>query len=193
MSHDHDDRLFVTQLLTGFFALMCLGELVTPDDKLLLDPCKITARTLVALSHDDYYFFQPSHKPDNFFEGNTIIVQQHHTVVDPLSHFKSYLQSRDHLFPFSSALWLRADGSLPTHSFFIDRLHFFFDSDVAGQSLRSGGATSLALNGIPPHLIQAISRWASTAFQIYIQKNPVLLQAMHQEKVILVVYRWLHT
>ena len=31
---------------------------------------------------------------------------------------------------------------------------------------------------LPPHLIQAIGRWASPAFQIYIQKNPVLLQAL---------------
>ena len=92
-SRDHDDRLFVAQLLTGFFALMRLGELVTPDDKLLLDPRKITACTSVALSHDNYHFFLPSHKADKFFEGNTIIVQQHHTVVDPLPHFKSYLQS----------------------------------------------------------------------------------------------------
>jgi hypothetical protein len=177
-SQDHDDRLFVTQLLTGFFALMRLGELVVPDDKYLLDPRKITTRTSVALSADDYRFFLPSHKADKFFEGNTIIVQQHHTIVDPFSHFKSYLQSRDHLFPFSSALWLRADGSHPTCSFFIDRLHLFFESDVAGQSLRSGGATSLALNGVSPHLIQAIGRWASPAFQVYIRKNPVVLQAM---------------
>ena len=54
----------------------------------------------------------------------------------------------------------------------------FFADDVAGQSMRSGGATSLAENGVPPNLIQAIGRWASSAFQIYIRKNPVLLQAL---------------
>ena len=44
--------------------------------------------------------------------------------------------------------------------------------------MRAGGATSLAENGVPPHLIQAIGRWASSAFQIYIRKNAVLLQAL---------------
>jgi hypothetical protein len=32
--------------------------------------------------------------------------------------------------------------------------------------------------GVPPDVIQAIGRWASDAFQIYIRKNPVFLQAM---------------
>ena len=57
-------------------------------------------------------------------------------------------------------------------------MKLFFQSDVAGQSMRAGGATSLAENGIPPNIIQAIGRWASLAFQIYIRKNLVLLQAL---------------
>ena len=52
----------------------------------------------------------------------------------------------------------------------------FFNSDTAGQSLRAGGATSLAENGIPPSIIQAIGRWASNTFKIYIRRNPVLIQ-----------------
>ena len=143
-------------MLTGFFALMRLGELVGPDDNSLLDPRKLTSRTSVAMSDADYRFFLPSHKADKFFEGNTIIIQRHHLVVDPYTHFKNYLVSRDHQFPFSTNLWLRADSSVPTHSFFLNRLRLFFDSNVAGQSLRAGGATSLALNGVPLHLIQAI-------------------------------------
>ena len=57
-------------------------------------------------------------------------------------------------------------------------MHLFFADDIAGQSMRAGGATSLAENSIPPHLIQAIGHWASLAFQIYIRENPVLLQAL---------------
>ena len=177
-SRSHDDLLFVSQLLTGFFALMRLGELVVPDDSSILDHRKITSRTSVSLSNSDYHFFLPSHKADKFFEGNTIIIQHHNTTVDPLLHFKAYLSSRDHLFPFSPDLWLRADGSCPSRSFFIQRLKLFFNADIAGQSMRAGGATSLAEKGVPPHLIQAAGRWASLAFQIYIRKNPVLLQAL---------------
>lgn len=180
-STSHNDLLFVSQLLTGFFALMRLGELVISDDKSLFDHRKITTRTSATISNDDYRFFLPSHKADKFFEGNIVIIQRHQSgtsTIDPLSRFKQYLSSRDRLFPFSSDLWLRADGSRPTRSFFIRRMKLFFKSDVAGQSMRSGGATSLAEHGTPPHLIQAIGRWASSAFQIYIRKNPVLLQAL---------------
>jgi hypothetical protein len=155
-----------------------LGELCVPDDKSLVNHRKITKRTSVSISNDDYRYFLNSHKGDRTFEGNTIIIQRHHIALDPLSHFKKYLSSRDRLFPFSSDLWLRADGSRPSRSFFISRLKLFFDSDVAGQSMRAGGATSLAESGVPPHLIQAIGRWASKAFQICIRKNPVLLQAL---------------
>ena len=174
----HDDFLFVSQLLSGFFALHRLGELTTPDDKSLIDHRKITKRSSVRVTDDDYRYFLNSHKGDKVFEGNTVIIQRHNIAVDPLAQFRRYLSSRDRLFPFSSDLWLRADGSRPSRSFFIRRMRFFFDSDVAGQSMRAGGATSLAENGTPPHLIQAIGRWASKAFQIYIRKNPVLLQAL---------------
>ena len=177
-SNSHDDLLFVSQLVTGFFALMRLGELTIPDDKTLFNHRKITSRTSVSLSDNDYRFFLPSHKADKFFEGNTVIIQRHSGSIDPLSLFKKYLRSRDRLFPYSPDLWLRADGSRPTRSFFIRRMKLFFTNDVAGQSMRAGGATSLAENGVPPNLIQAIGRWASSAFQIYIRKNPVLLQAL---------------
>ena len=42
----------------------------------------------------------------------------------------------------------------------------------------AGGATSLAEAGVPPNVIQAIGQWALDTFQIYIKKNPVLLQAI---------------
>ena len=177
-STSHDDLLFLSQLLTGFFALMRLGELTISDDKSLLDYRKITSRTSVSLSNDNYRFFLPSHKADKFFEGNIVIIQRHTGSIDPLHFFRKYLDSRDRLFPFSPDLWLKADGSRPSRSFFIRRMRLFFTDDIAGQSMRAGGATSLAENGVPPHLIQAIGRWASPAFQIYIRKNPVLLQAL---------------
>ena len=177
-STSHDDLLFLCLLLTGFFALLRLGELTIPDDKSLFDHRKISPRTSVLLSNNNYRFFLPSHKADKFFEGNTIIVQHHVGPIDPLDLFKTYLKSRNRLFPFSPDLWLRADSSRPSRSFFIHRMKLFFEKDVAGQSMRASGATSLAENGIPPHLIQATGRWASEAFQIYIRKNPVLLQAL---------------
>jgi hypothetical protein len=58
------------------------------------------------------------------------------------------------------------------------RLCLFFEKDVGEQSMRAGGATSLAENGVALHIIQEIGRWALPAWQIYIHKHPVLQQAM---------------
>lgn len=175
----HDDKLFVAQIVTGFSALLRLGELTAPDDDALHDPRKVVKRLSVKISPGQYQFFLPSHKADKFFEGNTIIVKKFPRAdFDPNTHFLEYLASRDALFPFSSPLWLTAGGSVPKRAMFIRRLRMFFDDSVGGQSMRAGGATFMAECGFAPSLIQASGRWASQTFQIYIRKNPVLIQAM---------------
>ena len=179
LSSSHDDLLFKAMLLTGFFALMRLGELSFPNTKKLRNWKKVTKRSSVVISHDQYEFHLPGHKADQFFEGNRIIVKQkQYTNIDPLTCFVEYIYSRDCAFPLSSPLWLTSKGSVPTRDFFISRLRRFFDRDTAGQSMRAGGATSLAEHGVPPSLIQLIGRWSSDAFFIYIRKSPVLLQAL---------------
>jgi hypothetical protein len=177
-STDYDDRLFIAQLLTGFFALFRLGEMTYPDDPDLRDPRKVSKRNSVRVCDTSFQLFLPGHKADRFFEGNKIIVRKNHRIFDPHKFFTAYLRVRDDKFPLSSPLWLTSKGAVPTRSFFIKHLHCFFDSDTAGQSLQAGGATSLAENGVPPSIIQAIGRWASDAFKIYIRRNPVLIQAL---------------
>lgn len=178
-SNSHNDLLFFTILLTGFFGLMRLGELVVPNRLELQDPRKITMRPSVELLSNGFAFFLPGHKADRFFEGNRIIIQETAAADDPVGPFKRYLTSRDKLFPFHPQLWLRANGSSPTRNWFLRRLKRHFDEpDVAGHSLRAGGATALAEAGIPSHIIQAIGRWSSNTFQIYIRQHPVLLAAL---------------
>ena len=176
----HDDLLFSAILLTGFHALMRLGELVFPDKRVLRNYRKISLRHSVQVSivPPQFSFFLPSHKGDRTFEGNTIVVQRVNRPTDPFSRFLSYLTSRDSLFPLHPELWLTSRGSVPTRHWFISRLRVIFPSkDYAGHSLRSGGATSLAEAGVDLALIQAIGRWSSSAFKIYIRKNPVVLHA----------------
>ncbi|RDB15380.1 hypothetical protein Hypma_004641 [Hypsizygus marmoreus] len=177
-STDHNDRLFVAQLLTGFFALMRLGELTYPDNPKLRDDRKVIKITSVTISDDHYKFFLPGHKADKFFEGNTIIIRRQDSLHDPFKNFGLYLLSRHTRFPLSSELWLTAAGRVPTRSFFINRIRKFFDSSVAGQSMCAGGATHLTEQGVAPSIIQAIGRWATDTFQIYIRKSPVLIQAL---------------
>jgi len=113
-SADHDDILFLAQLLMGFFALFRLGEMTYPDDPELRDPRKVTKRTSVRFTDTSFQFFLPGHKADRFFEGNTIIVRKNQRVFDPHKQFMAYLAARDNKFPFSSPLWLTSAGVVPT-------------------------------------------------------------------------------
>jgi hypothetical protein len=179
-STSHDDKLFLCQLLTGFHGLMRCGELTSPDSASHRDSRKITMRFSVAWpTLSSFSFILPSNKTDPFFRGNHLVIKWFVHDVDPLPFFIAYLDSRDRLFPIHPGLWLRQSGVAPTRSWFISRLRKFFpDSQIAGQSMRAGGATCLASTGASPAIIQAAGRWASNTFQIYIRKNPILLQAL---------------
>ena len=123
---------------------MRLGELSFPNDKKLRNWKKVTKHSTVTISDDQYEFFLPAHKADPFFEGNHVIVKKKQfNDINPLSIFISYLHSRDTSFPLSSPLWLTSGGSVPTRNFFITCIRTFFAADIAGQSMRASGATSL--------------------------------------------------
>ena len=120
----------------------------------------------------------PNHRGDRFFEGNTILVQQTDTPTDPYKPFLAYLEAWDTQFPLNPELWLMLKGHVPTRHWFMSRLCQFFPKEIAGHSMWSGGATSLAVAGADLAMIQAVGRWSSDAFQIYIRKNPVLIHTV---------------
>ncbi|KAF8328434.1 uncharacterized protein EI90DRAFT_3065283 [Cantharellus anzutake] len=104
------------------------------------------------------------HKVDGLFEGSTVV-----------------LNARDYRFRHLPDLWLRDSGKIPTRSWFLGRLQEVITTgDVAGHSLRSGGATALALAGTPLERIRAIGRWSSEAFLIYLRQNPIHQPPLHQ-------------
>lgn len=175
-----DDLLFLSQLSLGFFALLRLGELVIPDNSHLRDPFKVPLRhnASVAPLGDSFRFLLPRDKSDSRFEGNAVFVQRSTIPPDPVDLFSRYLSARDLLFPLSPHLWVRRDGSPPTRSWFITRLHTFLPSSFSGHSMRAGGATSLAAAGVAPSQIQAIGRWHSDTWERYIRRHPTLLQAL---------------
>ncbi|KAF8222356.1 putative retroelement protein [Tricholoma matsutake] len=160
----HDDTLFCAQLCIGFFALMHLGELTFPDSLSICNPWKLSRCTLVILQPDSFQFFLPGHKADRFFKGNIIILCSNGLPCNPMMCFQKYLVSYNSRSPLSSPSWLTVDGTVPTHSFFMHHLHQFFNSNIGGQSMHAGGATSLTENGVAPHIIQGIGRWASAAW-----------------------------
>lgn len=174
----HDDKLFLAILLTGFHGLMRLGELTWPDKQSLRDYRKVILRQSVTTTNDNYSFLLPFHKANRLFEGNHILIRNTDTDDDPLTVFIHYLKSRDTTFPLNPELWLRANGTIPTRRWFMRRLSPLLPGNVGGQSLRAGGATAHAEAGVPEHIIQALGRWSSETFKIYIRSHPTLLAAI---------------
>ncbi|TFK78868.1 hypothetical protein K466DRAFT_534203, partial [Polyporus arcularius HHB13444] len=156
-STKYDDLLFLTQLLTGFYALMRLGELVWPDRHDLRSFTKVSRRTTVLLTTHSFEFTLRTHKSDRQFSGDSVLVHDD-SLAGPrvVELFKTYLALRDSAFPCRAELWLRHDGSIPTRSWFIRQLRTMFLDDplVCGHSMRAGGATALALAGVSGSLIQ---------------------------------------
>ena len=78
---EHDELLFQTLLLTGFFALMHLGELTFPNDVNLRNWRKDTKRLTVKISNDQYEFHLPSHKADPFSKAITFLSKASSTAT----------------------------------------------------------------------------------------------------------------
>ncbi|KIM37657.1 hypothetical protein M413DRAFT_46067, partial [Hebeloma cylindrosporum] len=124
--------------------LMRIGENVWPDRVSLQDYRKVILRRTVSISDSSVGFILPSHKADHFFDGSRVLILAANSGPEVISDFRRYLSSRDSIFPFKPELWLRADGSIPTRSWFLRLTKRYFPSGTAGHSFRPGGATFLA-------------------------------------------------
>jgi hypothetical protein len=100
-SSDHDDLLFLSQLLVRFHVLLRLSELCFPDHLVLHDLSKIALLSSVQWLPCAFSFWLPSHKADPTFEGSHLIVQHVYNSPDPHLAFTNYLCSHDQLFPFN--------------------------------------------------------------------------------------------
>ena len=121
---------------------MRLGELCFPDRISSRNYRKVSLRHTVSANGLHYSFFLPGHKGDQFYEGNTIIIQNTNAITNPYPHFDSYLALRNRLHSFQPELWLWEDGEVPTHGWFMKKLRGFFPKDIGGQSMHAGGHIS---------------------------------------------------
>lgn len=171
----YDDHLFLMLLSVGFFGLLRLGELTDSNDHRLRNRRKTIRRDSLCFKDNTARFILPASKTDKFFAGNEVIVKHNDHHNDPVTALHTYVSQRDRFFPNLPWLWLTSQGCPPSRSWFLNRFHLHFDKRFGGHSLRAGGATLLAQHNVPFHIIQAIGRWSSEAFLIYIRTHPSLL------------------
>ena len=105
-SGKHDGILFLMIALTGFHALLHLGEMTQPDTKLKHLYKKLSWRHSLHLHSDHFTYLLPFHKGDRFFDGNTVLIMSHLTFTCLLMMLCQYLKSRDAKFSLLPELWL---------------------------------------------------------------------------------------
>jgi len=110
----HNEKLFLAILFTGFHGLFCLGELTFPDRVASHDYCKVMLCHTVDITQTTYSLLLPGHKANHFFEGNIVIIQKTNLHTNPHNIFTSYISSCDSLHPLKPELWLHKSGTMPT-------------------------------------------------------------------------------
>ena len=173
----YDDVLFFTILTTAFFACHRIGELIAPDDRSLWDWRKLIRRQSFNADHDHATYHLPYHKSDPFYHGTDIRFLRATAAdgIDPVATLHEYISRHDSRHGARTPLFLRADGSRPTRSWFERRLFLVLPrSDYGGHSARAGGATHFASLGLSEDILRALGCWSSTSWSIYICDHPTI-------------------
>ena len=178
VTQSYDDLLFATLMSCAFYGCHRMGELVVKSDKSLFDSRKIIKRSSLEFIDNRAQYRLPYHKADPFYHGTDVVFSQH-DIANPIQLLKRYTALRDKRHGPRLPLFLCEDGSSPNRSWFDKKFFHFLPHDYGGHSARAGGATYFASLGLSASIIQAIGRWSSSAWEIYIRDNPTV-RAEHQ-------------
>ncbi|KAF5383038.1 hypothetical protein D9615_004923 [Tricholomella constricta] len=171
ISGSYDDFLFAVILSCCFYGCHRSGELIQRNGKGLFDWRKVIRRSSLTFAGGRAQYHLPYHKSDPFYRGTEILFTAQESA-DPVSLLREYATRRDRIHGSRPALFLREDGSHPTRSWFDRRFFALLGRDFGGHSPRAGGATFYASLGLSEDVIQALGRWSSAAWKIYIRDNP---------------------
>ena len=172
-THAYDDLLFATIISCCFYGCHRLGELVWNNDRDQWDWRKVIKRASLSFPNNRMQYHLPYHKGDPFYHGTDVLFT-HHDSANPIALMRDYITHRDHLHGACPALFICANGSVPTRSWFDRKFFLLLDRDFGGHSPRVGAATYYASLGLSESVIQALGRWSSQAWKIYIRDNPTI-------------------
>jgi hypothetical protein len=80
----YDNSLFLALILTGFFGLLCLGEITDPNDRRLVNRRKTIRRDSLQISTTQFCFLLPASKTDRFFAGNKVLIRNNTCDNNPI-------------------------------------------------------------------------------------------------------------
>ena len=172
---NHDRLLMWAATTVCFFGFFRSGEITIPSAA-AFDPTVHLSWGDVAVDDLDnpsvIRFFLKRSKCDQFGTGVEVFVGKTGKPVCPVTAVLAYLSSRgDAPGPF----FKDSHGKPLTKSVFIREVRSALTSmglpanQFAGHSFRIGAATAAAQAGLEDSVIQALGRWSSAAFLLYIR------------------------
>ena len=147
--------------------------LVWKNDKTQWDWRKVIKWSSLIFSGHHAQYHLPYHKTDPFYHGTGVLFNRH-DIADPVSLLHDYVTLRDQVHRACAALFIHEDGSIPMRAWWDKKFFALLDKSFGGHSARAGGATYYASLGLSESIIQAIGRWSSQAWKIYICGNPTI-------------------
>lgn len=163
-------------LAVGVYGLFRSGELVPKhrgaDGENLLRRCNVlwVSDTKVTIHLDQS-------KTDTFREGVDIHLFKDGSESCPYSALRHHWENAPDKSS-TAPVFQNEDGSALTYTQLSAAIKNLAaaagldPSSISGHSMRVGGATSLAMLGVPAHIIKEFGRWRSLAYQIYTRMSP---------------------
>ena len=183
-----DHCMFWAACCRGYFGLLRASEFTVPNlasfsPSLHLSVQDISMDSMVSPSYMRVNI--KGSKTDPFRQGCYVHIGAGHLPLCALSALMTYLSLRGNS---AGPLFLFQDGRPLSRATLTDWLRQIMASarvpgNFSSHSFRIGAATVAARNGVPDHLIQAMGRWSSNAYQLYIKTPSESLATLSQKLV----------
>ena len=168
-----DDIMFWAACCTAFFGFLRAAEFTVPSSGFIsnvhlsasdisVDKTPVPSLAIVRLARS---------KTDQFGTGCSVVLARSDSALCPVTALMTYLRIRG-MTP--GPLFVYSDGSPLSKSKLNKKLqHVLSAAGWQGRftlhSFRVGAASTAASLGFPDHLIKALGRWSSEAYQVYIK------------------------
>ena len=173
-SHPHRKVLWAIAAV-AFFGFFRLGELL-PEKGSENNTALLLTWSDISVDRRDNPRVVRIHlkrsKCDQFGKGADIFLGRVDTPICPVAALLGYMAaSGDKPGPF----FRKVDGQVVTKAWFVDQIRLTLETlgfpqrQYAGHSFRIGAATAAAQAGLQDSTIQALGRWSSAAFLLYVR------------------------
>ena len=183
-----DHCMFWAACCLGYFGFLRASEFTVPDlasfsPSLHLSVQDISVDSMVSPSCMRVHI--KGSKTDPFRQRCYVHIGAGHLPLCTLSALMTYLSLRGNS---AGPLFLLQDGRPLSRATLTAWLRQIMASarvpgNFSSHSFRIGAATVAARNGVPDHLIQAMGRWSSNAYQLYIRTPSASLATLSQKLV----------